>query len=96
MTRYLNTPVTIVWLILAALMALSWVIGTRYETANVDGVATITIALMILAFFKVRMVMLHFMEAKVAPFALRLMVELWVAGVCLIVLFMYFRPPTVG
>jgi len=96
MTRYLSTPITIVWLVLAALMVLSWLIGNRYESADASGIGTITVALMVIAFLKVRVVMFHFMEAKVAPLALRLLADAWVVGVCLIVLLMYFAPPTAG
>lgn len=50
----------------------------------------ITVVIMVMAFFKVRLVLLHFMEAKTAPLFLRLMVEFYVVGVCALVLFMYF------
>lgn len=93
MTRYLNTPITLVWGILAALMIVSWMVGDGYLPGDRSTAGQITIALMVIAFFKVRLVMLHFMEAKVAPLALRLLVELYVLGVCATVLLMYFRSP---
>ncbi len=96
MTRYLATPITAVWVILAALMALSWLIGNQYQAGDSETARYVTVALMVVAFFKVRLVMLHFMEAKDAPFGLRLLAEAWVVGVGFMVLLMYFNPLTAG
>jgi hypothetical protein len=92
-TSYFSNPIFVVWCLLAGLTGVSWVLGDSYRPGDLDSAGAFTIALMVLAFFKVRLVILHFMEAKAAPLRLRILVEGWVIGVCLMVLVMYFRTP---
>ena len=72
---------TQVWLLLAALTGLSW-----WLAAGDDVTA---IGLILLAFFKTRLVLLHFMELRTAPMPLRAMFEAWVMVICAIVIGLY-------
>ncbi len=85
-----NNSFTIVWLLLAALTCVSWFLGDNYQTVSPQSAKYFTTALMLLAFFKVRLVILHFMETKKAIIPLRVALELWVVGVCAMILCLYF------
>ena len=93
MAGFFKNPVNLVWTLLACLTGVAWMIGDSYQPGDIDGAKSFSATLMVLAFFKVRLVLMHFMEVKIAPLALRLIVELYVVGVCAMVLVMYFRPP---
>ena len=45
---------------------------------------------MVLAFFKVRLVILYFMEIRTAPIPIRLAFEGWVAVVCVAIIAIYW------
>jgi hypothetical protein len=77
--RYRLT-VTIVWLVLCALTGYSLFMrsGTRAGDLNISGYAFSVILLV--AFIKARMVILHFMEVGHAPWALRAIFEAWVVA----------------
>jgi hypothetical protein len=45
----------------------------------------------VLAFFKVRLIGLEFMELKTAPPALRVAFEVWVVGICALLLTLYWQ-----
>lgn len=83
MTNPLGERVTQVWLLLVVLTAISWWLGGT-DSGVLGGVA----ALLILAFFKARLIALHFMELRTAPVWLRTAMETWVLGVCLLLLFL--------
>lgn len=62
----------VVWIVLVLLTILS------YEF--VDGLhewAYLSVAVIIIAMFKIRLVVMHFMEIKHAPLPLRLVLECW-------------------
>ncbi len=91
-TSLASHPTTRVWLLLAALTALAWWLGL-YGGAGSDP-RWLAVALMALAFFKVRLVILHFMEIRHAPLPMRLAFEAWVVGVCLLVVGLYWAGGT--
>lgn len=67
--------VAIVWAVLIVATVASWILGAE------EGVApnsAVTLAVLAIAFLKVRLVGLHFMELREAPIALRAIFELWV------------------
>ena len=80
MGNLIKQRITAIWLVLVLATGLSWVaahswgasLGARGETAFV----------LIVAFFKVRLIMLDFMELREAPLPFRLFVELWAVIVC--------------
>lgn len=62
----------------------SWVFGAE-EGVTPNAAASATV--LVIAFIKVRLVGMHFMELREAPAALRAMFELWVvASMCALVL----------
>lgn len=79
---------TAVWLLLVGATGLSWAFGHgfgfgadfRYGTS----------AVIIIAFIKLRMVFLEFMELRHAPMALRLAFEGWTVVVCSCLIFLYW------
>ena len=91
MVDFIKNPINLVWGALAILTGIAWFMGDQVGAEDAGRTAT---ALLVIGFFKVRLVILHFMEARIAPWGLRLIVEAYVLGVCAVVLLMYFRPPS--
>lgn len=73
---------TAVWLLLAALTGLTWNVGSAAAGEAGAAHAYAVLALLLVAFFKVRLVIMHFMEIGDAPLPLRLVFEVWVVAVC--------------
>lgn len=75
------------WVLLAALTVIS------LEGAPALGGRTlIAAAVLVIAFVKVRIVIRQFMEIRLAPIWLQLVLEAWGAIVCAALLFMLVRP----
>lgn len=89
MRSLLHNRVTYIWLLLAGLTVLTWGLGDNYEPGTPTGHSTLTVALLALAFFKVRLVLMYFMELLDAPWKLRLIFEAWVILVFGIVIAIY-------
>ena len=81
----LTDVVTWVWLLLVGLTGVSWWLGATQGHAGFSDPRYITVSLMVLAFFKVRLVILYFMEIRTAPLPLRCVFEAWVVLVCVTV-----------
>ena len=82
-------PVSLIWLLLmTATCATTWWLSKDSFTATVGTVAT-----MLIAAFKVRLVLLHFMELRHAPTPLRLIFEAWVLVVTAAILSLYLQTP---
>ena len=79
MLSMLRHRTTAIWLLLVFATAGSWVLGSENRGT----------ALMLVAFIKVRLVGLHFMELRSAPLALRSLFEAYVVVVCTVVIVMY-------
>lgn len=73
----------LVWgaLILATLF--SWFTGAELSGRSESAA---TVVLLAVAFFKIRLIGLHFMEIRSAPTGLRLWFEAYVAGVCAVLI----------
>lgn len=87
MSSFVWNRLTITFLLLVGATALSWGMGhgmgfTDLRLANV--------AIVIVAFIKVRFVFLEFMEVRHAPPVLRLLAEGWLIGVCLVLVALYW------
>ena len=78
MLKVINSKVTYVWLFLAVLTGASWVLGDGYDPASPEMFKVFSISLLVLAFFKIRLVVMHFMEVGHAPLVLRLILESWI------------------
>jgi len=89
MKELIQSSATLVWAVLMLATGLSWWLGTRGDSSAATGASSATIVMMAVAFFKVRLVIMHFMEVKDAPLSLRLVCEGWVAVTCGAVLGFY-------
>lgn len=84
---------TVIWLILVTMTALSWWLGEHNMTLVNQHLTApaVTTIMLVVSFFKVRLVGLHFMELRHAPLPLRLIFEAWVWGVGAALLIMYWN-----
>lgn len=90
MTDIIKSKETVVWLILASMTFIAWVIGNKYGSLAPEAFKYMTLAVIALAFFKVRLVIMYFMEIESAPLPLRIIFEVWCVGFCIVVSVMYF------
>lgn len=90
MNELMRRGATRVWLLLmAATIVTTWVLTKDAFTARVA-----TIAIVLIAAIKVRLVLLHFMELRHAPLPLRIVFEAWVLAVTGSVVTLYVLTPT--
>jgi hypothetical protein len=88
MRAILWNRLSLVWLILVGVTALSWAAGHGLvEALDLARAAVIGVA-----FFKVRYVILDFMEIRHAPVAMRMVGELWAVLVCATLIGLYIIP----
>lgn len=80
MTTLLRTPASVVWLVLVAATAFSWSLGTEHGLGS-DAQELASIAILAVAFIKVRFIGLYFMELRESPVVLRGLFE----GYCVVV-----------
>ena len=85
----LKRPGVGVWLVLM----LATVITTWVLSKDVVAARTGTIAIVALSAYKVRLVLLHFMELRHAPLALRIVFETWILGVAAALIGVYLATP---
>ncbi len=71
-----------VWLVLILATAISWVIGTDSASQLGFGPETARVLILIIAFIKIRLVLMHFMELNNAPRSLKWTGEAWVVLMC--------------
>jgi len=88
MKRHVGLPVrlTVIWLLLLAATALSWGLGIG---ALVHATRVAGTAIVVVAFFKIRLIMLEFMEIRHAPLFMRIGCEAWVLAICGGIVFLY-------
>ena len=87
MSAHPRLAATSVWLLLmAATIVTTWVL-----TKDGVSVRVATVAIVLIAAIKVRLVLLHFMELRHAPLPLRLVFEGWVAAVSGALIALYLR-----
>lgn len=70
-----------IWLLLMGITIMSWWLGHGHGFIGFVPVS-VTSAILALTFFKIRLVIIHFMEIGHAPSALRVPFELWCMTVC--------------
>jgi Prokaryotic Cytochrome C oxidase subunit IV len=70
----------LVWALLVAVTCLSW--GSTQGSGWLHDPRVATAFVMVIAFLKVRFIMLEFMETRDAPLWLRTVGEVWVVAVC--------------
>lgn len=87
----LKRHASLIWLLLmAATILTTWVLAKDGFSARVG-----TVAIFAIAAYKVRLVLLDFMELRHAPLPLRLAFEAWVLVVTAAVVAVYLRTPLV-
>lgn len=72
--------VTAVWLLLMSFTLLSWWLGGGAGSAS-EGPYVVT-SILAVTFIKIRLVIVHFMEVREVPAAIRAPFEIWCIGVC--------------
>jgi heme/copper-type cytochrome/quinol oxidase subunit 4 len=81
----LRKPVSIVWAaLMLATYASTWLLSGNPVTPEVA-----TVAIMLIAVVKVRLVMRHFMEVRRAPLALRFVCDGWLLAVTALIVTVY-------
>ena len=88
MADLLKLRITAIWLLLVVITCVSWDAMQGKGWAADPRIATS--AVIIVAFVKVRFILLDFMELRDAPWPLRLFAEAWVLIVCAAVLGTYW------
>jgi caa(3)-type oxidase subunit IV len=84
----IRTRTNLVWLVLVLATLISWALGTDHGFDR-SGQHTASVAILLIAFIKVRLIGLYFMELKNAPTALRAAFEAYCVGVCAMTITMF-------
>jgi heme/copper-type cytochrome/quinol oxidase subunit 4 len=88
----LKRHASLIWLLLmAATVVTTWVLAKDAFSARVG-----TVAIFAIAAYKVRLVLLDFMELRHAPLPLRLAFEAWVLVATAAVVAIYLRTPLIA
>ena len=83
MIALLRTPATAVWVVLIVATAATWLLGTNHGFGNHT---LASVVMLLIAFIKVRLVGLYFMELRGAPTPLRGLFEAYCAIACTVVI----------
>jgi hypothetical protein len=90
MNSLIFSRITLVWFLLVAATAISWEMG---HGVGFDDIRYASVAIIVVAFIKVRFVILDFMEIRHAPQFMRLIGETWAVIVCAAVVALYIGMP---
>jgi Prokaryotic Cytochrome C oxidase subunit IV len=88
MNYLLFSRVTVVWFVLVAATAISWELG---HGVGFSDVRFASMAIIIVAFIKVRFVILDFMEIRHAPIWMRTVGEVWCIVICTTLVTLYWH-----
>jgi heme/copper-type cytochrome/quinol oxidase subunit 4 len=83
MTTLLRTPATVVWVLLIVATAVSWALGIQHGLHDHQ---LSSVIILLIAFIKVRLVGMYFMELREAPNVLRGLFEAYCVIVCTLLL----------
>lgn len=86
---------TIVWVVMLVLTVVSGLLSEGIPSSLGLSQSATVITLLGIAFFKVRLVIIHFMEIGHAALPLRLVLEAWIILTFSVLLFLYFLPSSV-
>lgn len=89
MASLVRTKATAVWCALVLATIVSWLLGTDASGGSDDDHRMASIVIVLIAFVKVRLIGLYFMELREAPMSLRGLFEGYCVAVCAVVLGMY-------
>lgn len=90
MKPLLLSRITLVWFGLVAATAASWEMG---HGVGLNDLRNAGVAILVVAFVKVRFVILDFMEIRHAPVAARIVAEVWVVAVCAVLVTLFLNTP---
>ena len=79
MTSLLRTPATAVWTVLVLATLATWTLGTQH---GIHSHTLASVVILLIAFIKVRLIGLYFMEIREAPAVLRGLLEAYCVAVC--------------
>ncbi|MDR3659399.1 MAG: cytochrome C oxidase subunit IV family protein [Mycobacterium sp.] len=68
---------TVVWAVLSAMTVVSWFLAPAHRHGAASASTTVTIAVLMLAAVKTRLIIRHFMEVRCAPRWLKLATDGW-------------------
>ena len=88
MSRMIRSRITLIWMLLVAATAASWAVG---HGLGLHAARDAGIAVIVVAFVKVRLVILDFMEIRHAPLTMRIAGESWVAAICTVLILLYLK-----
>ena len=91
MNALFRTPATVVWVVLILATGLSWMLGTDHGLPH-HGQTLVSVAILLIAFIKVRFIGLYFMELRDAPTLLRALFETYCVAVCALVVGLFLLP----
>jgi hypothetical protein len=85
----LRDAVSVAWALLIAATLISWTVGAEHGNGHTARQLATAIVLLV-AFIKVRMVGMYFMELRYAPAVLRGLFEAWclLVGACLLAMYL--------
>jgi len=84
-----RTRITVVWLALVIATCLSWETAGDFTWAH--DLRILSSIVLVIAFIKVRYIMLEFMELRHAPLPMRLIAEAWPILVCTALIAFYWH-----
>ena len=90
MRELLSSRITFFWCLLVAATVVSLELGHGY---GLDNPQAASVAVIVVAFVKVRFVLLEFMEIRHAPVLMRVIGEAWIIAVCVALVWLYLHPP---
>ena len=93
MANLLLSRVTLVWILLVGATVASWEFG---HGVGLDDMRQASVAIIVIAFVKVRYVILEFMEIRHAPTPMRIVGEAWGVIVCTTLVVLYLRTPVLS
>lgn len=79
MSMILKDRLTLTWLLLSAITAVSWWIGSRHGQHAFVANAAITYSVILMAALKIRFILAEFMDLRHAPPLLRRIADAWLA-----------------
>ena len=93
MKDFMIAKATLVWLCLILLTSLSWWLSDGDSSNSHSQTMHVAISLIAMAMFKIRLVVIHFMEIGGAPWRLRGLLEGWIVMVFVGITFLYWLTP---
>lgn len=80
---------SLTWFFLALLTIVSWTLGSGHALGSGGNHLSASLVIIVVAVVKVRLVGMYFMELRHAPFALRLVFEMYCAAVLVVLSSVY-------